>query len=166
MVLNHAFSGMTDKMVRSGARNLPVSTKACIMICQQIRGMKIVDAKRFLDDVVAHKRPIVYTRFTDGVGHRPGKIASGRYPEKAVLAVRKLLVNLENNAQQKGLGEDLQIIFSSANKGVHRGRFGRQSRRTAKATHLDMVAAQVVVRKVVPKTTKKTPQKVEAKEEK
>lgn len=152
MALTHSFGEMTNKMVRAGGRSLVISTKASIMICNKIRGMKISDAKRLIDDVIAHKRAIVFTRFTDGVGHRAGKMASGRYPEKAVLAFKKLLVNLENNAQQKGLSvEDLKIVHAVANGGVRRGRFGRQSRRMAKSTHLDLVAEEVVAKKVTAK---------------
>jgi large subunit ribosomal protein L22 len=74
---------------------------------------------------------------------------SGRYPEKAVAEVLRLLDNLESNAEYKGMDMDrLKIINATAQKGVIIERFipRAQGRATAKndvLTHVEIVAQEV-----------------------
>ena len=74
---------------------------------------------------------------------------SGRYPEKAVGEVLRLLDNLESNAEYKGMDMDrLKIINATAQKGVIIERFipRAQGRATAKndtMTHVEIVAQEV-----------------------
>jgi large subunit ribosomal protein L22 len=74
---------------------------------------------------------------------------SGRYPEKAVTEVLKLLDNLESNAEYKGMDMDrLKIINATAQKGLIVERIipRAQGRATAKndvLTHLEIVAQEI-----------------------
>lgn len=48
------------------------------------------DALRYLDDVIAKKRPVPMKRFNDSQGHKPGKgFGPGRYPVKVAKQSRR-----------------------------------------------------------------------------
>ena len=51
---------------------LPISFKQSIMICQAIRGLRVSKAKKILEETINFERPIKFTRFTNGLGHKPG----------------------------------------------------------------------------------------------
>ena len=107
-------------------------------------------ARDYLQSVIEHKRCIPFKRFKNQVGHRtdPG-VMSGRYPEKAVTEVLKLLDNIESNAEYKGMDMDrLKIINATSQKGVIIERIipRAQGRATAKndvLTHFEIVAQEV-----------------------
>jgi large subunit ribosomal protein L22 len=128
-------------------RNMPVSTKHTIEICNFIRGKNLDKARDMLKKVAEKKVAVPFKRFNDNVGHRKGKVGPGRYPVKATTHVIKLLDSLESNAQNKGL--DIGSLFlktvipNRANAGM---KYGRR-RRSGKSTNLEIIAEEKEIKK-------------------
>ncbi|EOX99885.1 Ribosomal protein L22p/L17e family protein isoform 1 [Theobroma cacao] len=80
-----------------------------------IRKLPLGKAKRYLEDVMAHKQAIPFRRFCGGVGrtaqaknrHSNGQ---GRWPVKSAKFILDLLKNAESNAEVKGLDVDALYI--------------------------------------------------------
>ncbi|KAK8485538.1 hypothetical protein V6N11_026914 [Hibiscus sabdariffa] len=80
-----------------------------------IKKLPLVKAKRYLEDVMAHKQAIPFRRFCRGVGrtaqaknrHSNGQ---GRWPVKSAKFILDLLKNAESNAEVKGLDVDALYI--------------------------------------------------------
>ena len=101
----------------AAGRDLRVSYKDAVELLAVIRGKKLEEAKRILEDVIEMRRPIPYRRFYGKVGHRRG-MGPGRYPVKAAKAVLKVLESAEANAEYKGLDTSrLWVIHAAAHKG-------------------------------------------------
>ena len=130
-------------------REKKISHKHTREIAVAIKGLTIEKARDYLQNVIEHKRSIPFRRFKNQVGHRtdPG-VMSGRYPEKAVTEVLKLLDNLESNAEYKGMDMDrLKIINATTHKGVVIKRFipraqGRATDKNDVLTHVELVAQE------------------------
>ncbi|KAH0916027.1 hypothetical protein HID58_030473 [Brassica napus] len=98
-----------------------------------IRKLPLNKAKRYLEDVIAHKQAIPFTRFCRGVGrtaqaknrHSNGQ---GRWPAKSAQFVLDLLKNAESNAEVKGL--DVDALFISH---IQVNQAAKQRRRTYRA---------------------------------
>ncbi|XP_020245346.1 60S ribosomal protein L17-like [Asparagus officinalis] len=81
-----------------------------------IRKLALTKAKRYLEDVIAHKQAIPFRRYCGGVGrtaqaknrHSNGQ---GRWPVKSARFILDLLKNAESNADVKGL--DVDALFVS-----------------------------------------------------
>jgi large subunit ribosomal protein L22 len=139
-----------DRMARASGRDLRISPKHSVELLREIRGMMLNDALRYLDDVIALKRPVPMKRFNDSQGHKPGRgFGPGRYPVKVAKAVKKILLNVKNNAEQKGLDVDrLKIIHAAAHRGpVLRGyiprAFGRATPFNEETTHIEIVVEEI-----------------------
>jgi len=138
-----------DRMARASGRDLRISPKHSIELLREIRGMKFNDAIRYLDDVIAKRRPVPMKRFNDSQGHKPGRgFGPGRYPVKVAKAIKKVLLNAKNNAEQKGLDPDrLRIVHAAAQKGpVLRGyipkAYGRATQFNEETTHVEIVVEE------------------------
>ncbi|KAL5171218.1 60S ribosomal protein L17-1 [Glycine soja] len=98
-----------------------------------IRKLPLVKAKRYLEDVLAHKQAIPFRRFCGGVGrtaqaksrHSNGQ---GRWPVKSAKFILDLLKNAESNAEVKGL--DVDALYISH---VQVNQAQKQRRRTYRA---------------------------------
>ncbi|MBO8174795.1 MAG: 50S ribosomal protein L22 [Thermococcus sp.] len=139
-----------ERMARASGRDLRISPKFSVEICREIKGMMLNDAIKFLDDVIAMRRPVPLRRFNDSQGHKRGKgFGPGRYPVKVAKAIKKVLLNAKNNAEQKGLDPDkLKIIHAAAHRGpVLRGyiprAFGRATPFNEETTHIEIVVEEV-----------------------
>jgi len=139
-----------DRMARASGRDLRISPKHSVELLREIRDMMLNDALRYLDDIIALKRPVPMKCYNDSQGHKPGKgFGPGRYPVKVAKAVKKILLNAKNNAEQKGLDVDrLRIIHAAAHKGpVLRGyiprAFGRATSFNEQTTHIEIVVEEV-----------------------
>ncbi len=140
-----------DKTVKASGRDLRVSHKATREVCKTIKGMKLDEAKDFLQKVVLKRKPVPFRRFEKKAGHRHGleKAYAGRYPVKAAQKVLEVLEGAEANAEYKGLNvEKLQIIHASAYPGMKIKRyipraFGRASPRFETLCHIELVLEQV-----------------------
>ncbi|MBU0536381.1 MAG: 50S ribosomal protein L22 [Nanoarchaeota archaeon] len=133
-----------ESMARSVGTDLPISTKQTLEICNMIRGKSLARAKTMLNDVIKMDMPVPFKRFTNGVGHRKGNLASGRYPIKASASILSVLESAETNAQQKGINTSrLGIVHLAAQKGSRPMRGGRHRGRMAKRSHVEVVLAEV-----------------------
>ena len=164
--MKYAFTDFDESTATAYGRNLDISIKTSINVCKAIRGMDVQKALAYLDDVALVKRAIPYTRFTDGVGHRRGNMAAGRFPVKASIAIANTIRSAVANAANKGLAEDLNIIHICAHKAATPLHQGRQRRRSMKRTHIEVALKEVEVKKNAKKaTTKPAPKPVEKKVE-
>ncbi len=152
----------TENTAKASAVDLHISTKHSIEICNHIRKKSLEKAKATLKRVIAQKEAIPFKRFNSDVGHKPGKIAAGRYPLNASKAILQLLNDVEANAQSKGLStSDLTILKLCANKASTPWRHGRKRRRKSKRTHLEIV----VESKEIIQKSKEKPKTIEKKEQ-
>ncbi|MBM4240131.1 MAG: 50S ribosomal protein L22 [Euryarchaeota archaeon] len=141
------YNGKTAKAI---GRSLKISPKHAVEICREIRGMKLENAKEYLDKVTQMEEPVAFKRHNKKVAHRKGLKGwpSGRYPIKAVRQILNVLKNAEANAEYKGLDtENLKIIHISSHKGyVIRGwtprAFGRASPFNTPTTHIQIVIGE------------------------
>ena len=132
-----------DKAAYVRGSNLPVSTKHCREIASFIKGKEERRVITLLEQVVAQKTAVPFRRFNRDVGHRPGHVGPGRYPEKASRMVISLLKSLVANAQQKGLDvKSLCIASAIANIASRPARYGRHRRRVTKRSHFEITAVE------------------------
>ncbi len=112
-------------IVKGMGRDMNISFKDAVAICDKLRGMELADAVSLLEAVIALERTITFRRFNKGIGHRRGlgKENVGKYPKKAAGMIVNVLRNLEANADYKGLDVDkLRITHIQALKGISRRR--------------------------------------------
>ena len=94
------------------AKDLPISTKHSMAICNWIRGKKIEESIYFLEQVAKFKKPLP---MKGEIGHRKGKIMSGRYPINATKQFIKLLRQLAANASVNEIDLEKTKIECRAN---------------------------------------------------
>lgn len=126
------------------AQNVHVSTKYAINICRFIKGKRIGDAIRDLEDVSKMKKAVPmrgeYAHKKD-VSIAGG---AGKYPVNAAKQFIVLLKSLAGNANNHDVEEPI-ISEAIANKAPSpRGRFGRWER---KRTHVKLVAKEMKINK-------------------
>lgn len=159
---NYSIQTIAENTAKAYGKSLPISLKTSINIANKIRGMSAQKALAYLKRVTELKQAVPFTRFTDGVGHRKGNMASGRFPIKAAKEIGNILASAVTNAANKGLAEELKIIHITANKAATQFHMGRQRRRAMKQTHIEIVVQEdenAVVTKSTPKQKKVVPKK-------
>ncbi len=126
-----------EKCASVYGRDLHISPKHSREVCKEIVGMSTPNAEKYLEEVIALKRPVRYTKYKKA--HRKG-IGCGRYPVNASRKVLELLREAVANAEFKGLdSEKLRIKHASAYPGRKikrympkaQGRSGEHSERTS-----------------------------------
>lgn len=140
-----------ESIAKASLREVTISHKHAVELAREIKGMFLEEARSYLEDVMAKKRALPFKRFNRKVGHRRDlhKWHSGRYPVKTAKFFLKLLDNLENNAEYKGLDTGrLKIIHCTALKGRKREKYiprayGRSSPYFDTFTHVEMIAKEV-----------------------
>ena len=140
-----------DRTVKASGRELRVSPKHAREVCKTIKGMKLDQAKEYLQQVILKKKPVPFRRYKKNVGHRQGieKASAGRYPVKAAQKILKVVESAEVNAEYKGLDvERLRIIHASAYPGMKIKRyieraFGRSSPRFETLCHVELVLEEI-----------------------
>lgn len=117
------------------ARNIPISTKHSMAICDFIRNKEIDKAIEELEQVMIFKKAIP---MKGEIPHRKGKgMMSGRFPVKSVNNFLILLKSLSGNATYNSIDNPV-IVEAAANIGVRpHGRFGRVRK---KSTHITLIA--------------------------
>jgi|SRR3989344_7534498 len=126
-------------MATLDVKDLPISTKHSVEICNFLRNKELSNAKNILSNVIDKKRAIPYKRYNTELAHKAGKIGPGRYPVKASREILGLLESIEANAEDVGLDTKSLIINEiRANRGTHQLHFGRKRRRLMKRTHIFM----------------------------
>ena len=141
----------SDVMVKASGRELRISPKSAREVCVAIKGMKLDEAKEFLEQVIKKKKAVPFKRFSKKLPHRRGlqKAAAGRYPVKAARKILSVLENAEANANFKGLDtENLKIIHASAYPGAKIKRYvpramGRATPRFKTLCHVEIVLGEV-----------------------
>jgi large subunit ribosomal protein L22 len=136
-----------ERSVRCSGRELRISPKAASEICRAIRGMRLDDAKRLLEDVKSKKRPIAYRRYKKEVAHKSHseRWHAGRYPAKAASKILGLLEELQSNAEYKGLDVDrLRIVHAASQRGMKTRNYipravGRSSPSLNVLTHIELI---------------------------
>jgi len=138
-----------DTTSRAIAHELHISPKHSREICRAIKGMKTDQAIKYLEDVSALKQAVPFKRHNDGMGHRRGHMAAGRYPQKAAKEFIKLLVNAEANAEYKGLDSDhMKIAHIATRKGrVIRG-FRARARGSSSPKNTETVNIEMIIQEV------------------
>lgn len=157
----------SERQARVLGKDLGISTKVSIEICNYLRGRKVSVAKKLMKEAMELKTPIPFKRFTDGVGHRKGRLTSGRYAVNAATGFLKMLESVESNAQDKGLdAEALVIVHINAHKGAQQWHYGRMRRRKMKRTNLEIVVEESAVKETPKKkVAAKKPAKAAPKKE-
>lgn len=133
---------------RAMGYEMPISFKHAVEICREIRGRNLLQAMKFLEEVIAMKRAVRFKRHKKKISHRSNleKWYAGRYPVKAAEHILKVLKNLEANAKFKGLdSEKLMIVHAQAQKGRVLKRywpraFGRATPRFQYLTTVQVIA--------------------------
>ena len=127
---------MDKTKVSTFGRNLPVSKKHAIAICDFIKGKTIEQAIEILEKVRIKK---IAVPMKGELPHRKGNIERGRYPVKASLYFIKLLKSLKGNASAHNLEADTIVIkLARADKGETPSRMGRRGR-MGKRIHVFLV---------------------------
>ncbi|MBN2881664.1 50S ribosomal protein L22 [Candidatus Woesearchaeota archaeon] len=162
-----------DELAVAVGRDLQISTKHSIEICNYIRGKKLARVIKFLENVIEEKEAVPFKRFNMDVGHRPG-IGSGRFPKNAAEAILKIVKSAQSNAKFKNMDENLLVLVHVlSQKASTPMRSGRQGRRETKRTHIEVALKEVEkketkkpAKKEATKTTVKAKPAVEKKEAK
>ncbi len=126
---------------------MDISFKHAVEICRAIKGKRVDDAIKFLEEVIEMKRVVPFKKHKKKVAHKSlEKWYAGRYPVKASKNILKVLKNLKANAEYKGLEIDrLFITHAQAKKGRVLKRytpraFGRATPRFKVLTTVEFVA--------------------------
>lgn len=150
-----------QKLARVMGKDVGISTKISIEICNFIRGKNLQRVKRDLIDISNKKSALPMTRFITDRGHKPG-MAAGSYPMKAIENFMKLIGSLESNAQIKGLNSDnLVLIHACVHRASRPMHYGRKRRSQMKRTHVELIVQEIVPKARKKVVTKKTGEKKE-----
>jgi large subunit ribosomal protein L22 len=139
-----------ETTVRASGRELRVSPKSAVEVCTAIKGMKLDEAKEFLEQVQQKKKAVPFRKHRKTLPHRKNlqKIAAGRYPVKAASKILEVLESAESNAMYKGLDtERLKVIHATACPGIKVKRFipramGRATPRNEILCHVEIILEQ------------------------
>lgn len=135
-----------ERLAKAAGRDLRIKPKHAREICAVIKGMKVDQAKAFLENVIQLKQSVPFRRHKKKLAHKKDlkqfKWYAGRYPQKVAARIYEILSSVESNAEYKGLDTELCRIIHAA---THRGRIIKrympraQGRSTAKFKHLSHV---------------------------
>lgn len=143
MAYKYSFKNLKDNMSKALAKDMPISFKQAIEICNFVRGDAVQKAKTKLQAAVDKKSPIPFKKFTNGLGHKKGKMFSGRFVVKASGEILKLINTAEANALYKGLNsKGLKIKHISVKKAPEAWHYGRMHRRKMKRCHVEVVVEE------------------------
>ncbi len=141
MAYRYATQSSGEHTARAVGKELGISPKMAVEVCNYVRLRPLEDAKKRLAGVLALKEAVPVKRYNFDLGHKKG-IGPGRYPVKACKAILGLLESAEANAQFKGLNTSLlqvvHICAHDAGKSMHYGRRGRKMKRT----HVEVVVEE------------------------
>ncbi|OII75112.1 60s ribosomal protein L17 [Cryptosporidium andersoni] len=105
------------KCVMCKGTDLRVSYKNTYETVTTIKGMYLLEARRYLEDVIAKRRCVPFRRYNGGVGRtakaREFKLTQGRFPQKSCRVLLDLLQNAESNCDMKGLDVERLMLTSA-----------------------------------------------------
>ncbi len=140
-----------DKDAVAKSFNCPISFKFSVEMAREVKSMTYEKAIKFLEDVIALKRPLQLKRYNRDVAHRKGKIGevkSGRFPVKVAQYFKKVLEIAKANADYKGLDsskKDLIVKGAVVSQGVKRYSYQTQGKRRLRrdqTTNIEIVLTQ------------------------
>ncbi|HIC98122.1 MAG TPA: 50S ribosomal protein L22, partial [Pyrodictiaceae archaeon] len=90
-----------EKIAKAMVWDAPISYKKVVELARLLKGMRLEDAKRFLERVARGEEPVPVRRYSGKQAHHRGLAdkygwPAGRYPVKAAKILLKLLKNVEN----------------------------------------------------------------------
>ncbi len=137
-----------DTSAKALGREIPISPKMSREICGMIRGMKVEQAVKALEEVIDLKRAVPLKRYNKRVSHKPG-VGPGRYPQKAAGEILKVIRSAMSNAEYKGLDVDGMVLTTVT---ASRGRTipGHMPRAHGRATqwNQETVNIEVIIEEV------------------
>jgi large subunit ribosomal protein L22 len=136
----------SERIAKASGRDLRIKPKHAREVCATIKGMKVEQAKEFLEKVIQLKQSVPFRRHKKKLPHRKDlkqfKWYGGRYPQKTAARIYEILSAVESNGEYKGLDIDMCRIIHAA---AHHGRIIKRyierarGRSTAKYKHLSHV---------------------------
>ncbi|KAJ2919190.1 hypothetical protein MD484_g1222, partial [Candolleomyces efflorescens] len=103
-----------EKTSRARGEYLRTHFKNMREVAAALSGLKLQKAYTYLTDVGDHNRVIPFRRFAGGVGRtgqaKEFKATQGRWPEKSIKFITRLLKNAESNADAKNLDVEELVI--------------------------------------------------------
>ncbi|KIO18534.1 hypothetical protein M407DRAFT_246462 [Tulasnella calospora MUT 4182] len=138
-----------DKTAIARGSNVRTSFKNMREVGGAIQGLNLKQAYKYLNAVLEHKDCIPFRRYSGGVGRTAQAskhgTSQGRWPEKSVKHIIRILKNAEANAEQKTMdGEALKIrsvVVQQAQKN-HRRTYrahGRINRYDGHPCHVEVI---------------------------
>ena len=138
-----------DKTAKAFGYELHCSVKDSKNIAYAIRGMKLDDAKKYLEEIVNKERAVPAIYHKRKVSHQKGITGPASFPEKAASYMLKTLLNAENNAEYKGFDiENMKISHISTYrgriiKGIMPRAQGRATDKNKKTTNIEIILEEV-----------------------
>lgn len=143
---------LPEKSAKAMGCDLRTSFKNTYNVCQAIKGWKLSEAQKYLNQVIDHKRIIPFRRFKSGVGRKAQckefKTTQGRWPEKSCKVVLGLLKNAESNAEFASLDtENLTITHIQTQRAAPGRRrtyraHGRINAYMSSPCHIELIVAE------------------------
>ena len=137
-----------DKTAKAYGYELHCSLKDSKNLAYAIRGMKTEQAKKYLEEIIAMKRPLPTVFHKRKRAHQKG-IGPGSFPEKAARYMLKTIKNAENNAEYKGFDiENMKITHISTYggriiKGIMPRAHGRATDKNRTTTNIEIILEEV-----------------------
>mmetsp|Transcript_40966 Transcript_40966/g.63945 ORF Transcript_40966/g.63945 Transcript_40966/m.63945 type:complete len:155 (+) Transcript_40966:1988-2452(+) len=137
-----------EKIANASSKNLRVHFKNTRETASALKGMNILRAKNYLQNVVKKEEIVPFNRYKYGVSRKAqvknqGGV-NGRWPVKSALYLLKVLKNAISNAKTKNLQSEhlfiSHIIVNRAMKGQRRTfrAHGRINRYLSNPCHVEM----------------------------
>ncbi|KGB79175.2 ribosomal protein L22 [Cryptococcus deuterogattii R265] len=110
----HIAASNPEKFAKARGEYLRTHFKNMREVAAALSGMNLKKAYTYLADVQDHKQVVPFRRFAGGIGRasqaKQFKTTKGRWPEKSVKFILRLLKNAESNADAKDLDVEELII--------------------------------------------------------
>ena len=150
MATNKGYTTVSDPDTSAKAlsKEQPVSPKFAREVAGLIRGMKVSDAQKTLEGVIAKEVPVPLKRYNKRVSHKQG-VGPGRYPVKASKAILAALNSAASNADYKGLDSaNMAISTITISRGMvipgHRPRAqGRATQWNQETVNIESIISEV-----------------------
>ena len=132
----YAREGEVTKSAKARGSDLRTHFKNMRETAMAIKKMELQEAKKYLEEVIAMRRCIVFRRFCGGVGrtaqakNEGSTNGQGRWPKKSAEMLLNILKNAESNAEVRAASKRLAVasgVFSRVARAV-------EARRRAPAT--------------------------------
>jgi large subunit ribosomal protein L22 len=137
-----------DKTAKAYGYELHCSRKDSANLAYAIKGMKVEDAKKYLQEIIDIKRGLPAVFHNRKRAHQKS-IGPGSFPQKAARYMLKTLENAENNAEYKGFDpENMKITHISTYsgrviKGIMPRAHGRATDKNTRTTNIEIILEEV-----------------------